>query len=768
MAEAASVGYYNPNLRKQGEKSRRLAAERAARRTAEQDPRTYGFVSGLIGEAYDDNPISVLDPRRAKAQKAKDVGMAVGTAAEIVPGLSYLRKPAKAVGKSALKAVNDAHLYGEGFLGPFTPQVQNIIRTEKGGNWWPGSIERNLTGDIKKSVLNETGLQNLEARQGRDVVEAYKTESKKDYALNRWIDKKLKNYVQTEMGSPDDSIRKMAEAGKDIHVGSENLPMEYDSFKSGEPMNIISTNPLARQWESTVDSQLGKPKPASEWKEVWSRDREGAPEWLHNLPDETPILEVERMGGAPRLGFHHLVDELRNAMDPASGLPQALRFTPEQLDKITVPQAVERVAKINEWRAARQVEANQAKARNPATEIVKTYDKDNPKGLHWVELKAPIVEPKMPPDIRIEGPNNVGVYYAYEYKDGNKYAMGGADSPEEAMAMATRNAATAAKADSRRQLQEALTYEGDTMGHCVGGYCDPVFNSRQRIFSLRDSKGQPHVTIEMQPAGSEKIGDIKAGLTKNWEIHQVKGKGNLKPKDEYIPYVQDFIKSEGVNVKRDLKNTELVKTSEGYKTYDEVNKEYQVFDDQTNEWVPPIDHAKSYYGKDWENQKDTYMTGLGEQISTGAEYVQKVTPPTEPFWFNAKTGAHAPMSPEAIHAQMIQDPEYAAKLGVTPEQATAYPLAPEAEPLITGRQTGNRLSLVGLGTPTDETLAATQTMLRSNRYRPEVVDFGGGERLWEGMTPDDLLNAKTLQDLDPYKKYKSGGTVTLSRYSKQR
>jgi hypothetical protein len=133
----------------------------------------------------------------------------------------------------------------------------------------------------------------------------------------------------------------------------------------------------------------------------------------------------------------------------------------------------------------------------------------------------------------------------------------------------------------------------------------------------------------MQPAGSEKIGDIKAGTAKTWEIHQVKGKGNGKPKDEYIPYVQDFVKSQGVNVRRDLNNTELVKTPEGYKTYSEIDKQYRVFDDLAHEWVSPIEHAKDYFGKDWEKEKATYMTGLGEQISSGSGYVQKATPYTQ-------------------------------------------------------------------------------------------------------------------------------------------
>lgn len=585
MAEASFVGYYNPNLRKQGAKSRALAAERSSRRTAEQDPRTYGFVSGLMGEDYGATPLSVLDPKREKAQAAQDVGMAVGTAAEVIPGLAALRRPAvkagKAVGKSALKAINDAHLYGEGFLGPFTPQVMNITRETKGGNWWPGSIEKNITGNLKRNVLNETGLRNLEERQGPEVLAAYMKQHKKDTALNNWIDKKLHKYIQNEMGTPDDPIRKMAEEGKPLHVGGENFRQEYETFRSGAPLNITATNPVARQWESLSDFVMGEPKPAKDWKKQWPPYREGSPDWLHKLPDETPIYEIETPGANHRLEFNHLVDELRNAMNPESGLPDALRFTPEQLDKITVPQAIERVAKINEWRDKQRLELSKELSRNPATQVVKEYPENNPKGLHWVELKAP----------KDATPIDDGF--------GNMSAPGYAE------------------------LEQALKYEGDTMKHCVGGYCDPVYGGQQRIFSLRDKNGEPHVTIEMRPAGSEKISDLKAGTAKNWDIYQIKGKGNRKPKDEYTPYVQDFIKDRDTNIKGDLQNAEMVKTPEGYKTYDEVNKGYQVFDDMANEWVSPIEHAKEYYGKDWEKSKHNYMTGLVEQISSGTEYIRK-------------------------------------------------------------------------------------------------------------------------------------------------
>jgi len=48
-------------------------------------------------------------------------------------------------------------------------------------------------------------------------------------------------------------------------------------------------------------------------------------------------------------------------------------------------------------------------------------------------------------------------------------------------------------------LAESLKYEGEVMGHCVGGYCPDVASGRTKIFSLRDKRGEPHVTVEVRP-----------------------------------------------------------------------------------------------------------------------------------------------------------------------------------------------------------------------------------------------------------------------------
>lgn len=152
-------------------------------------------------------------------------------------------------------------------------------------------------------------------------------------------------------------------------------------------------------------------------------------------------------------------------------------------------------------------------------------------------------------------------------------------------------------------LEKQLKYEGDTMGHCVGGYCPDVLEGRSRIFSLRDAKGEPHVTIETKPVSETSIsGDLleslEPGLFKKYAdesmyptvrewlknerpdifnmnvIEQIKGKQNLAPKDEYLPFVQDFVRNNplgsGWGRVGDLRNTGLRKVGDRYVTLDEL------------------------------------------------------------------------------------------------------------------------------------------------------------------------------------------------------
>lgn len=74
-----------------------------------------------------------------------------------------------------------------------------------------------------------------------------------------------------------------------------------------------------------------------------------------------------------------------------------------------------------------------------------------------------------------------------------------------------------------------LKYEGQTMGHCVGGqnYKHKIKNKTSIILSLRDQANKPHVTMEI---------DVKTA-----SMVQQYGKGNKEPVLKYKKFLKEFV-----------------------------------------------------------------------------------------------------------------------------------------------------------------------------------------------------------------------------------
>lgn len=448
-------------------------------------------------------------------------GAGVGTAAKGV------RAAAKATPGALTQMAKNAAV-------PATLGKQAGVIKAPGGNWLTGSVEDALKG-LKRPEGNMA--RQMEAIHGQRIGPI--PEADRADALNNFIDKQLTRYVKNDMATERDPVRALAERGT-LHVDPEQLnfqvPMHGKYLEEGQ--TAVAQAPGAKAWEGASDIQIAKMNAGELLKgDNWFPDTaaiSNAAErnpWLATKPDSEVLAVRERMM-AQDLGFDHLIDELRNATNPQSGLPRELLLKPESLDRVSVPQAVEHVAKINAWREAQKVEANAAKANNAATHVFKEYAENNPKGLKWVELKTP--------DRFAEGETQD------KWGDLGRYATS--------------------------KLKDALKYEGDTMGHCVGGYCDDVASGASRIFSLRDAKGQPHVTVEVKPADwyrneqgelmSRSGGPLGAVKEKphmmSNSIVQIKGKGNKKPNDEYLPFVQDFVKSGKWSDVGDLGNAGLL------------------------------------------------------------------------------------------------------------------------------------------------------------------------------------------------------------------
>lgn len=389
-----------------------------------------------------------------------------------------------------------------------------------------------------------------------------------------WLARSLAKYYKTDFGAPDDPLRDLAARGLhyDVDMTPERWKATVDSYLLEDPIQqiLFPPNPMG-----------GMPGAGSNMR----GETLAAMPWLAKQPVTDKLYGISSGG----LDIAHFADELANALDPeASGLPADLALRPESLARMSFPQAVERVGRINQFRVKQMGDAAQALANNPAVQTFKEYPDA---GYRWVELRQPEYGPDMLPEgfgLRVRDNQQGGTYHALvDELDGGR-ELGAGQTPEAAI-----KAAQKWLVESDTSLADALKYEGDTMGHCVGGYCDDVLSGRSRIFSLRDAKGQPHVTIETSPrrmpqqsgliyrvpddvsdelfeqaGGDEALADR---LAADWfaanpqpdDIIQIKGKQNRAPVEDYLPYVQDFVKGGTWGNIGDFGNTGLVKLPDG-------------------------------------------------------------------------------------------------------------------------------------------------------------------------------------------------------------
>ena len=433
--------------------------------------------------------------------------------------------------KEAIK-VSGQKLYKSGGSVPSQAVMRLAIGGQGPRNWLKGSIEKVLEPLMPRGPAHRDEALMLGGQwtEDADTPEGQKQISHNE-AIGNWVQSNLANYIRKQMGSPKDPVRDLAEHGI-LHFDPHTVPIieghetPHEHAESRREMlggQKMSKGALAQAWEDAVDSRfdLHSIKDMMSIPEMYGNQIES---WMLKANPKTDVWEPYAFD---KLGFDHIVDILKQ--DLREG-----RIRPEQLNKVSMADAVRRVHKYD-------LERKKAMAETAlkATEGMPIH-KDYGDGFKWIELALP------------------------ESRDTVK------GHPKSGKA-------------AYKQLQEALKYEGDTMGHCVGNYCPDVAEGRSRIFSLRDAKNEPHVTIEVRPGMPPKeqaakgMREIGGHLNK---ILQIKGKANAKPKKDYIPYVQDFVKSGNWSQINDSQNA-------GLRRYNDVfNDNEQRAIERTGEPVP--------------------------------------------------------------------------------------------------------------------------------------------------------------------------------------
>jgi len=268
------------------------------------------------------------------------------------------------------------------------------------------------------------------------------------------------------------------------------------------------------------------------------------------------------------LGFEHVMDVLRQDL-------AAERLRPEQLNKLSVEQAVKRTQEYN-LDLAKKMNADRASARANLP-VYKEY----PDGYKWVQLNKPgnfaAESEAMGHSVKGYEPSKKHPEWVKGSGDEGSpsYGLGGWEAIKSGRAKiyslvdsrgaphATIEVASGAHPigysfkGASKELPETFEYNRNF----DEGFPRPTEEQKQAILSRAQDIFKNNSNIErmdaFQMAANEILGPLPA------EIRQIKGKGNAKPIAEYTPYVQDFVRSGNWTDVRDFQNTGLFKVEEG-------------------------------------------------------------------------------------------------------------------------------------------------------------------------------------------------------------
>ena len=597
------------------------------------------------------------------------------------PTRSYVIKPE---GGNWVKGSVEGYLDPLKYKGSFAPE--NFPEYNQSGARSATAINNFVDKKLSKYMRNEMGTPSDSVRIQADEWADKKTQLLSD--KQKQIDKAqadMEKAQQERNVNPEMLTRSQArirELEKERALIENRSGLHYEppnaAFQAGlrrknskQLSSVEAKTDTGKKWEDVADASITggeyrfqtplidndlyiRGSSADRLKAEEDALREIGGEFAVQNPDAM-VNKIDRGFANTGLGWDHLTDELENAMTRTSGLPENLLLDPKTVDKMSVPQAIEHVDKINAWRASQKTEADAARAANIATVEHKTYDTvpgtdiPNEAGLKWVEIKMPE---------NAEFPEG----YSIQSANGTPYL---ADAEGKVVSY-VNDEGQARKIIGKQAVEDALKYEGEMLAHCVGGYCPDVISGKSRIFSLRDQAGKPHATIEVEPdarvgfrlgegpqgdefyaqqnkyIAGQNEGSIPNNITfAEWwrsqngipepkrgeRISQIKGLKNRKPQDEYMPYVQDFVKGGDWSHIGDLHHTDLFKVTQGqklpgfskeispgYYTLDEFKKmaaENEMPQEILDTWMKRLE-AMSKYGVDMKKGGEVKMAEGGQ------------------------------------------------------------------------------------------------------------------------------------------------------------
>jgi len=441
--------------------------------------------------------------------------------------------------------------------------------------WTPEELarDRKMQGFPEEGVAVNPTAQMWEQMSDQAIIPTRAGEIQEYPALMEKRAKALEKYQEYERQLDDKLVSYLRK--KDF---KDDDIVSLLKMRSEEKANILGDKKLGKLFREVP------PYPANE---QFMRESSTQNPWLSKVDPNTPVYSGDISG----LGFDHVLDVLRE--DVAAG-----RIRPEQLNKVSMEQAVRRTYEYDQELAKKMNEA-----RTTSRAELPVY-KDYPEGFKWIQLTRP-------GDFADESKAMGHSVKGYEPPEGHPdWTKGSGDS--------------------------------GSSSYGLGGW-DAIKSGQAKVYSLVDAKGEPHVTIEVgkgkHPIGTTGRGNnfpdelrygeydnnyseipkekqqeiyelgkklyyenpnayaenrILSGVSRDRNtsdimdsfqkaadmllgerpgyVRQIKGKGNARPTGKYDPYTQDFVKSGKWSDVSDLQNTGLINVDGRYFTESELTE----------------------------------------------------------------------------------------------------------------------------------------------------------------------------------------------------
>lgn len=414
-----------------------------------------------------------------------------------------------------------------------------------GGMWHPEVMNR-LAAPLKDSLVPD-GLEAgralahrhpdqfapdgraLNLTRAQELADAYVK------PIEDWVDSRIKNWLNRYAGTSRDPL-------KDIEI----------PFGEG-----------TKRWEEVMDDLITA-APAKNYRayraEMGKNYNNMMPEMLERVPDNELVYGIEGKPATVAANSRALLSHLSHVGDYLRQNVPAEKLG--QYDFVRAMRETDAADKAAMRELQKNLEARKASAKKITDELPPeaTYKEYPEQGLKWIEISNKLEPETVALNVSVDTAlcaHCVGgvAHGKYGYKDW----------------VPARDLVT------RKKVHPSLPDTND--------YIDAINAGESRIYSLRDAKGESHVTVEAIPTQAEfKPGEweaVKKEMARTgedevpvihrlfpeyrdlWDIPQIKGKGNRAPAAQYQPYVQDFVQKapDGSPAKwgevRDLGNTGL-------------------------------------------------------------------------------------------------------------------------------------------------------------------------------------------------------------------